>query len=104
LAKDLATARREIDTHTKLSSKAADDTAQIKQVAESTTLELQKSLQQERDKAEALAKDLATARREIDTHTKLSSKAADDTAQIKQVAESTTLELQKSLQQERDKA
>jgi hypothetical protein len=104
LAQDLATARRETGTHAKLSSKAADEVAQIKQAAKSTTAELRKALQQERDRAETLAQDLATARREADTHARLSSKAADEVAQIKQAAENTTTELRHSLQQERGKA
>ena len=94
LAQDLATARREIDTHAALARDASDEAAQIKQAAESTTAELRQSLQQERDKAEALAQDLATARREIDTHATLARNAGDETAQIKQAAESTTAELQ----------
>jgi DNA-binding ferritin-like protein (Dps family) len=104
LAQDLATARREIDTHMALASKAGDDAVQIKRAAEATTAELRKSLQGERDRAEVLAQDLATARREIDTHTALASKAGDDAARIKRAAESTAAELRQSLQQERDRA
>jgi DNA repair exonuclease SbcCD ATPase subunit len=104
LARDLATARREIDTHTALASKAGDNAAQIKLAAETATVELRKSLQGERDRAEVLARDLATARREIDTHTALASKAGDNAAQIKLAAETATAELRKSLQGERDRA
>jgi DNA-binding ferritin-like protein (Dps family) len=104
LAQSLATARREIETHTAVASKASDDAIQIKLAAESTTAELRQSLQQERGKAEALAQDLATARREIETHTAVASKASDDAIQIKLAAESTTAELRHSLQQERGKA
>jgi len=104
LAGELATARREIDTHAALSSKAGDEAARLKQVAESTAAEMRQSLQRERDKAEALARELATARREIETHVALSSKAADEAAELKQVAESTTAELRRSLQQERNRA
>ena len=104
LAQDLATAQREIDKHTALATKAGDDAAQIKRAAESTTAELRQSLQQERGKAEALTQSLATAQREIDRHTALATKADDNAAQIKRVAESTTAELRQSLQQERGKA
>jgi hypothetical protein len=104
LAKDLATAQREIGKHTALASKAGDDAAQIRLAAESAATELRQSLQQERDGAEALAQDLATARREIDKHTALAGKASDDAAQIKLAAESTVTELRQSLQQERGKA
>jgi DNA-binding ferritin-like protein (Dps family) len=104
LAQSLATAQREIDKHTALASKAGDDAAQTKQAAESTTAELRQSLQQERDRAEELAQELATARREIETHTALGSKAGDDAAQIRRAAESTAAELRQSLQRERDRA
>ncbi len=103
LAQDLATARREFDTHAKQTRDASDEAARIKQAAESTTAELRGSLQQERDKVAALAQDLATARREIDTHAKQTRDASDEATQIKQAAESTTAELRRSLQQERDK-
>ena len=104
LAQSLATAQREIDKHTALANKAADDATQIKLAAESTATELRQSLQQERGKAEALAQSLATAQREIDKHTALANKAGDDAAQIKRAAESTAAELRQSLQQERGKA
>ncbi len=61
LAQSLATAQREIDKHTALATKAGDDAAQIKRAAESTAAELRQSLQQERDRAEALAQTLATS-------------------------------------------
>ena len=47
-----------------LSSKKGDETAQLKQAAESETAELRQSLQQEHDRAEALATELAKARRQ----------------------------------------
>lgn len=104
LANELSAARREIDTHVAASSKAADEAAQLKKVAESTTAETRQSLQRERDRAEALEQELATARREIDTHAAMSAKNSDEAAQLKQVAESITAELRRSLQQERDRA
>lgn len=59
LANELREARREIDTHVAMSNKTADEAAQLKQAAESATAELRRSLQQERDRAEALERDLA---------------------------------------------
>ena len=47
-----------------LSSKRGDETAQLKQAAERETAELRQSLQQEHDRAEALATELAKARRQ----------------------------------------
>jgi hypothetical protein len=61
---ELAIARREIETNAALLNKARDDAAQFKQAAESATAELRQSLQQEHDKAEALASKLASARQE----------------------------------------
>ncbi len=77
---------------------------QLKQVAESATAELGQSLQREHDRAEALATELAKARRDLETQVALSSKKGDEAAQLKQVAESATAELRQSLQREHDRA
>src|SRR6266566_1839631 len=76
---------------------------QLKQVAESATAELRQSLQREHDGAEALATELAKARRDLETQVALSSKKGDEAAQLKQVAESATAELGQSLQREHDR-
>ena len=83
LASQLAMARREIDAHAMLARDARAEAAQIRQTAESTAAELRLSLQQQRDQAKVLANDLATARRKIDAHAKLSSKAANQVKQTK---------------------
>jgi hypothetical protein len=64
LATELAKAREAVDTQVALSSKRDDEAAQLKQAAESETAELRQSLQQEHDRAEALATELAKARRQ----------------------------------------
>jgi hypothetical protein len=66
LASELATARREIETQAALLRKASDETGQLKRAAESATAELRQSLQQERDRAAAMERDLASARRKSD--------------------------------------
>ena len=107
LASELARARRDIETQVALASKAGDEAAQSEAAAESATAELRQSLQKERDRAEALASELARAQRDIETQVALASKAGDEAAQLKQLkeaAESTTAELRQSLQQERDRA
>ncbi|MBR1232829.1 hypothetical protein [Bradyrhizobium sp. AUGA SZCCT0182] len=71
---------------------------------EAATAELRQSLQQERDRAEALAGELAKARRDIATQLALSSKAGDEALQVKKAAESATAEFRQSLQKERDRA
>ena len=63
LSGELATAQREVDTRAAQLRKANDETRQIKQAAESAMAELRHSLQQERRKTEALARDLAASRR-----------------------------------------
>jgi len=104
LASELASARRDVETQVALSSKKGDEAAQLKQAAESATAELRQSLQREHDRAEAMASELASVRRDVETQAALSSKKGDEAAQLKQAAESATTELQQSLQQERDKA
>jgi hypothetical protein len=104
LARDLASARREIDAHATSARDASAEAAQIKQTAASTAEELQLSLRQQRDRAEALAWDLARARREIDAHATSARVASAEAAQSKQTAERTAEELRRSLQQERDRA
>jgi hypothetical protein len=64
LATELAKAREAVETQLALSSKRGYETAQLKQAAESEMAELRQSLQQEHDRAEALATELAKARRQ----------------------------------------
>jgi hypothetical protein len=66
LASELATAQREIETQAAQLQKAVDEALQQKEAAEGTVAELQQSLQQERDRTEAMARDLATVRRTMD--------------------------------------
>jgi hypothetical protein len=104
LANELAMARREIETQAALLRKAGDEPAQLKKAAESATAELRQSLQRERDRAEALASELASAQRDAETQVALSSKKGDEAAQLKKAAESATAELRQSLQREHDRA
>src|SRR6185437_13375407 len=104
LEQDLAAAKRDVETRTALAAKASDDDAKVKQAAESGAVELQKSLQQQRARAEQLEKDLAATKRDVETQTALAARASDDDAKVKQAAETGAVELQKSLQQERARA
>jgi hypothetical protein len=103
LADEFAKARREVDAQAALSSKKDDEAAQLKRAAETAAMGLQQSVQQERERAEALAGELAKAQREVKAQAALSSKKDDEAAQLKRAAETTTAELQQSLQQQRDK-
>jgi len=102
--RDLATARRDVETQTALAVKAGDETKQVKTMADAGSADLRKSLQQERDRASALERDLATARRDVETQTALAVKAGDETKQLKTTADAGSADLRKSLQQERERA
>ena len=104
LEQDLATARRDVETQVALAAKASDDAARAKQAAENGAGELQKSLQQEHARADQLERDLATARRDVETRTELVIKASTLAAEAKQAVESGAGELQKSLQREHARA
>jgi hypothetical protein len=82
LASELVLARREIETNVALLSKARDDAAQFKQTAGRTTA----GLQQERDRAEALSRELTmaheSAQHAIDTRTTLEPTANSQIAQV----------------------
>ena len=89
LASELATVRRDFDTTAALSSKAADEVAELRNAVETKTAELAL----ERDHAAALASELATVRRDFDTTAALSSKAADEVAELRNAVETKTAEL-----------
>src|SRR5205807_1552269 len=102
LEKALEKERRRAEA--KLPSKTRDEAAQLKQATKSATAELRQSLKKEHDRAEALARELARAQRDIETQAALSSKTGAEATQLKQAAESATAELRQSLQQEHDRA
>ncbi|MES5482811.1 hypothetical protein QMZ05_08630 [Bradyrhizobium sp. INPA03-11B] len=104
LTGELAIARRDLETQLALSSKAGNETVQAKKAAESAIAELRQSLKTEHDRAEALTRELARARRDLETQMALSSKASDEAVQVKKGAMSATTELRRSLKKERDRA
>jgi len=104
LEQDLAAARRDVETQTARVVKAKDEASELKQAKDSGSAELQKSLQQERERASRLEQDLATARRDVEMQTALAAKAKDEASQLKQAAERGSAELMQSLQREQDKA
>ena len=103
LASELTIARREVETQKALASGSADETAQLMQAGESVTAELRQSLQNERNRAEALDRELAIARRHVETQVALASMAEDEAAQVKLASESAAAELRQFLQTERDR-
>ena len=62
---ELATAQREIEVQAAQLRQASEETGQLKQATESATAELRRSLQQERDRTAATARDLESARRTV---------------------------------------
>jgi capsular exopolysaccharide synthesis family protein len=83
---------------------ASERTAATQQVAERTAIELREALHQERDKAEALVRDLAAARREIEAQTATGRAASGEIAQLQEDASRATQELQRSELQQRERA
>lgn len=105
LAEELSVARTKLYAYEAQASRKASETAiQLDQAVEADMGELRRSLQQERDRAAHLEKDLATARSNVDAQTELVSKATEDTTQTKQKAARETDDLGSSLQKERTRA
>ena len=94
LTRDLATARRDLETKVALSSKVVDEAAQVRQTADETAAELRRSLLQERERVADLTRDLATTRRDLETKVALSSKAGEEVEQLRQVSKAATAELE----------
>jgi hypothetical protein len=87
LARDLDAARREIEAQVAASGKSGDEAARLQKAAERAAAEFRQALQQEHDKAEQLARELASARRELETQAAALTKAADKTAHNQQLSE-----------------
>ena len=104
LAQELAMAHARIYAFEAQARQASDQAAELKQTAEGGVSDLRTSLQQERERASRLEQDLATARRDAEKQTALATKASEEAGQIKQAADSSVAELQKSLKQERERA
>jgi hypothetical protein len=92
LASELATAQREIETQAAQLRKAGDEAGQLKQAAEGAMAELRQPLQQERDRTEAMARDLEAVRRTIDTRDTLKRAVNSQIAQVTQAVEAAVAE------------
>ncbi len=104
LEQDLAAARRDVETQTALAMKAGGEVSRLKQAGESEAAELQKALQQERERTAQLVQDLAAAQHDAEAQTELAAKAGEETSRLKQAGESGAAELRKALQQERERS
>ena len=98
LDKDLAAARS--DAKTAQASNASSDAAKLKQVADTRSAGLKEALQKEHERAEALARDLSTARAAVYAYEAQAGKASDQVAEAKQAGEDSVTDLRKSLQHE----
>ena len=95
LTSELARAQRDLETQVALSSKAGDEAAQLKQLkeaAESATAELRQSLQQERDRAAALAPGREPTQPTIGARTAIEPASNSQIAQATQAAEAAATE------------
>jgi chromosome segregation ATPase len=116
LSSELAGKSREIETQAAQLQKAADAATKEKQAMESTVAELRQSLEQEQKKTAALMQEAKAAQamtantepqrralEEAQTRAAALASELDGATKQKQAAEANALELQKSLQQERDR-
>lgn len=104
LQQDLAAARREAATQTALAAKASEEASRLKAAGESDAAELQKSVQQERERTGQLEQALAAARQDIDAQTALAAKAGDEVARLTQAAKADAAEQKRSMQKEHERA
>jgi hypothetical protein len=104
LERDLAAAKRDVEAQTALATKAGDEAGKLKQATENSAAEQRNSLVQEWERAARLQRDLAAARRDVETQTALAASAHEETSRLKQIAEQESADLRKALQLERDKA
>jgi hypothetical protein len=84
-ARELTMEQPELEIRAVLSRKASDEASQAQQAAQRSAAELRQALQQERDKAEKLARELATARRELESQASALTKAGDKAAPNQQL-------------------
>jgi hypothetical protein len=104
LEQDLAAARADAETQVALAVKAGEEASRLKLARDSSEAELQKSVQQERERSARLEQDLAAARADTETQAALAAKAGEEASRLKQARESSEVGLQKSVQQERERS
>ena len=107
LAQDLSLTRSAIHAYqaqTALLAKASEGPSLLKAATGDDAVELQKSLQQERDRTGQLEQALAAARRDIDAQTALAANAGDEVARLTQAAKAGAVEQRRSMQKEHERA
>ncbi|MFK4722737.1 hypothetical protein ABIE89_003837 [Bradyrhizobium niftali] len=104
LEQDLAAARRDAEIQTALATKSGEEVSSLKQAGESVATELQKTLQQERERSARLEQDLAAARRDVEIQAALAANVNEDLSQRSRAAEASAEDLRQSVQKERERA
>ena len=104
LEQELAAARRDLQLQAELTAKANGENSDVKQTGARDLTPVQKLLQEERDHASQLERDLATARRDLQIQAASAAKASEEENRAKEAAQRGCAELQALLQQQRDKA
>jgi len=107
LAKDLAAARREVETQTALATQAGEEVFRLKQAGDigaAELAELRKAIQQERERSTQLEQDLAAARHDLESQAALAAKASEELSQRSQAAEASAADLRQLMAKERERA
>lgn len=107
LAQDLSLTRSAIyayQAQTALLAKPSEGPSRLKAAAEGDAVELQKFLQQERDRTGRLEQALEAAQRDIDAQTALAAKASDEVVRLTQAAKAGAAEQIRSMQKEHERA
>ncbi|OPY94485.1 hypothetical protein A5906_13000 [Bradyrhizobium sacchari] len=104
LEQALAAARRDIDAQTALAANANEEVAKLTQAAKAGAAEQRRSMQKERERADALAQDLSIARSKVYAYEAQAAKASEEAAQLSQTAASNTASLEQSQRRERERA
>jgi hypothetical protein len=104
LERNLAAASREIETQAAMVRAVSGETALLREDAMRATQNLLRSEQKERERVDALERDLAAVRREVAAQAAGWSKFVDDATRLQQASERTTTELRHALQQQRETA
>ena len=104
LERNLAAASREIETQAAMVRAVSGETAQLREDAKRATEELRQSAQQERERVDALERDLAAVRREVAARAAGWDQFVDDATRLQQASERTMAELRHALQQQRETA
>ncbi|WP_459583922.1 coiled-coil domain-containing protein [Bradyrhizobium diazoefficiens] len=107
LAQDLSLTRSAIyayQAQTALLAKPSEGPSRLKAAAGGDAVELQKFMQQERDRTGRLEQALEAAQRDIDAQTALAAKASDEVVRLTQAAKAGAAEQIRSMQKEHERA